>query len=883
MRLRGKTRSGEGPRTPRSRERDVRKLLPAFLVAAFFAALPVVALAHGNAWVFETDTTLISRDGQENTTAFPDRTNLCEGTFGIPFGGDPGWARVGGSPNPNTPFVEARGQVFPDFAHRTNPFVTSTDNPFSHYSFDINVFVTLDAPYRGLLGSGNFSLGGENEHGELEIEWERGGVPLFAYPAPRDRITIWGSHIWDCGHGGPNKFRTEIHPPVGWAVYRNTATASDRDQTPPPGKRTQDPWVWYESTDHQGMGATLPSTGLLNTPVQASVVDAFFSSFGGNVPESLNGCDDSTAIADRTVDAPCLGISGFLANFEWMQPVLNQDYVFFIPAPPKPDPEAMLVWESEDRCSEAPSSPGNPPGDDIDDVGEASDGAKNIGAPTCNIPDQIVSTTVNGQPGVEVTVRAASGGASYPSNGYVALAKRYKVAWDFVPPPAQGVHRFRFDINHLRVYDDAEECGQDGEWDMTMRVNEQWLYPVAGHGDGGDPFYANGAVDDDKCVPFHSATFKQYAIGETFTVSVVPGEPLNFWERSVDIDPFDNDVLPVVQNFPSAPGGYEPGTANTHVKGGHTIGYTVTDATLPPPTLGTLVIGEPKHGPNADTGGVATRVSGSTPIELQGSNGAKLEYRFWKDGDPKPATWTFDSSAPFTVDLGSGATSDGRYTIEFASVSADGIVAQRRLASIELDTTAPTLDLPDPITVLADETGGKVVDYVASTSDNLPGPVGFSCVPLSGSLFPSGKDAPLTTTVTCTATDAVDNTATGTFPVTVEADTTPPTVTCSASPSSLSPSDHRLVTVKTAVRVKDAGSGPNRFLLVSVTTNQPDSGLGRGDRRSDIQEWARNTGDHEGLLRAERFGSTRTYTITYKGMDKAGNSALCRARVKVPL
>ena len=160
--------------------------------------------------------------------------NLCEGNIGIPFGGDPGWVRTNGSPDPDTPFVEARGQVLPDLNYKTNPFVTHTDAPFNHYSHDINVFVTLDEPFRHLLASGNFvfedmgdPIGVENEHSMIEMEWERSGVPLFAYPAQSDRMTAWGPHVWDCGHGeAAHRLRHATHRPV-WSA-RRTARRSIR-------------------------------------------------------------------------------------------------------------------------------------------------------------------------------------------------------------------------------------------------------------------------------------------------------------------------------------------------------------------------------------------------------------------------------------------------------------------------------------------------------------------------------------------------------------------------------------------------------------------------------------------------------------------------------
>ena len=45
-----------------------------------------------------------------------------------------------------------------------------------------------------------------------------------------------------------------------------------------------------------------------------------------------------------------------------------------------------------------------------------------------------------------------------------------------------------------------------------------------------------------------------------------------------------------------------------------------------------------------------------------------------------------------------------------------------------------------------------------------------------------------------------------------------------------------------------------------------------------------NTNDTTGQLRAERYGGTRTYTLTYRGYDVAGNPSkeVCSATVTVP-
>jgi hypothetical protein len=118
-----------------------------------------------------------------------------------------------------------------------------------------------------------------------------------------------------------------------------------------------------------------------------------------------------------------------------------------------------------------------------------------------------------------------------------------------------------------------------------------------------------------------------------------------------------------------------------------------------------------------------------------------------------------------------------------------------------------------------------------------------------------------------------------------ELDTTPPSVSCSVSPSTfrLPANNHKLVTVKASVTVTDntGGSGPNGFTLVSVSSDQDDSGLARDDVPNDIQGWTLNTADIEGQLRAERYGTDRVYTLTYQGKDKDGNTANCTATVTV--
>jgi hypothetical protein len=109
------------------------------------------------------------------------------------------------------------------------------------------------------------------------------------------------------------------------------------------------------------------------------------------------------------------------------------------------------------------------------------------------------------------------------------------------------------------------------------------------------------------------------------------------------------------------------------------------------------------------------------------------------------------------------------------------------------------------------------------------------------------------------------------------ADTTPPTVTCSATPAVLWPPNNKLVAISTHVNVSDGGSGPAGFTLLSVTSNE-------GNIASESANWTLGSPDTSGSLQASRNGSGngRVYTLTYQGTDNAGNTATCSTTVTVP-
>jgi hypothetical protein len=105
----------------------------------------------------------------------------------------------------------------------------------------------------------------------------------------------------------------------------------------------------------------------------------------------------------------------------------------------------------------------------------------------------------------------------------------------------------------------------------------------------------------------------------------------------------------------------------------------------------------------------------------------------------------------------------------------------------------------------------------------------------------------------------------------------PPTLSVSLSEEQLWPANHEYVTVEATVA---ASADAATIALVSVTSNEPDDGLGDGDEVNDIVILDDYTFD----LRAERsaLGSGREYTITYVVTNTCGATVTVSAVVSVP-
>jgi hypothetical protein len=198
------------------------------------------------------------------------------------------------------------------------------------------------------------------------------------------------------------------------------------------------------------------------------------------------------------------------------------------------------------------------------------------------------------------------------------------------------------------------------------------------------------------------------------------------------------------------------------------------------------------------------------------------------------------------------------------------------------DNTPPVLACPADITVECSSHCGtpasdpQLAGFIATATDNCTAtPVVTDDAP---TCYPDG-----TTAVTFTATDNALNSSQCTRHVKV-VDTTPPVITVAIDRDALWPPNHKLVEIHATVTVTDICDPNPTFTLLSITSNEPDNGLGDGDTQYDIQGAAYGTADLAFLLRSERSGpgSGRKYTIIYCGRDFSGNTAYDTAYVRVP-
>ncbi len=109
-----------------------------------------------------------------------------------------------------------------------------------------------------------------------------------------------------------------------------------------------------------------------------------------------------------------------------------------------------------------------------------------------------------------------------------------------------------------------------------------------------------------------------------------------------------------------------------------------------------------------------------------------------------------------------GPYSKGNTSVTLTVADTKGTTSQCSATVIVVDTQSPNLACPTSQVVDATGPGGVVVNFSPTTSDNCPGAISVSCMPDSGTVFAIGS-----TSVTCSAKDASENSTSCSFNVTI--------------------------------------------------------------------------------------------------------------------
>ncbi|HEY5999590.1 MAG TPA: zinc-dependent metalloprotease family protein [bacterium] len=219
----------------------------------------------------------------------------------------------------------------------------------------------------------------------------------------------------------------------------------------------------------------------------------------------------------------------------------------------------------------------------------------------------------------------------------------------------------------------------------------------------------------------------------------------------------------------------------------------------------------------------------------------------------------------------------GTTTVTWTGTDASGNSGTDAQLVTVVDTTPPSIDAPPDVVAECTSPLGTPVDLgtpvVSDVCDDA-----VTVTNDAPALFPLGM-----TTVLWTAVDNFDNSASDSQKVTVR-DTTAPVFTVTLSPAVLWPPNHRLVTIRATIVVRDACDAAPAVRLVSVVSDEPDNGRGDGNTVNDVQGVAAGTDDREFQVRAERAGGGdgRVYTVTYEVQDASGNVTTHTATVTVP-
>ena len=417
-----------------------------------------------------------------------------------------------------------------------------------------------------------------------------------------------------------------------------------------------------------------------------------------------------------------------------------------------------------------------------------------------------------------------------------------------------------------------------------------WISAVAGHDKGGGSVDAD--TDNDGTVSMreafiyardndHESEHPQYSetpvnIGSTLALNscYLPVVPIANAGPDQTIEQVNLAGTPVTLD---GSGSSDPcGEALTYSwtwPGGSATGVTPMGTFPLGTTVVTLVVTADGRNSEPDTVSILVRDT-TAPVLTVPAN--IIVEQATLAGTTVPLTWSATDICDASVTITNNALAIyplGVTTVTFTATDDSGNAVSKSMTVTVVDTTPPELTVPDDVVIEQATLDGTVVPLVATASDICDADVEITDDGLA--IYPLGA-----TMVTFTATDDSGNAVSKSMTVTV-VDTTPPTISVSVMPDSLWPPNHKMVDIQATVSANDICDASPDVILTSITSDEPDNGLGDGDKPNDIAVTTLFTFK----LRSERSGEYdgRVYTITYTATDDSGNSASATDTVIVPL
>jgi hypothetical protein len=352
----------------------------------------------------------------------PDSTtqSLADGCQRNPSGlltfTSPEWVYV--NHDPNAELVEG-------VAHATH--TAGGDLPEGHDWYDLNSNITVDSQYSNLLATAN--LTGDpsaEEYGRLHVEWETGSVPMFVWPTEGDRVKLWGSWSWDCGHWGTSFSTTNPDYLLPGQGESNCAGC--------PGERTE---------FHPMQAMVITRSNPYQSTTRTAQTDVYISNQGTRAhAEEQCALENPPTNSDTYPPSwtACVQDPG-----KRHQTINDRNYSFFVPAPPKPVPGSKLTYRVVDVAH------GNGPPEQV----------------------QVLSN------GIQVTVPFQG----FPDNGSpLTYGKSFFVSWRN-PSPQAAVH-LRAQFQALKVIHSLDpnpnrgtQTGTPpGEYNLYLDLNGYWKF-----------------------------------------------------------------------------------------------------------------------------------------------------------------------------------------------------------------------------------------------------------------------------------------------------------------------------------------------------------------------------------------------------------------------